>query len=123
MGNKEQKIKEIHNQLSKIINDLETQSKANMALHQLEGSLFQQLLELGRSLLLLYIFFVKKSIAYMKPSGYINKGQRHWVYRSVFGFISIERKKYWSKGQKVYYPLDKHLSWVVVVTHTYYLIG
>lgn len=110
MRNKEQKIKEIHNQLSQIINDLENQSKASTALHKVEGSLFHQLLQLGRSLLLLYIFFVKKGIEHTKPSGYVNKGHRHRVYRSVFGCITIERKKYWSKGQKVYYPLDKHLS-------------
>ena len=110
MKNKEQKIAEIHNQLGQIIGDLEKKSKSRTALHKIEGSIFQQLLLLGRSLVLLYIHLMKAAIDPIKPRGYSFKGQSSRIYRSVFGCIAIERKKYWIRGKKTHYPLDVQLN-------------
>lgn len=116
MDLKEQKKAEISNELAKILEDLETYTHANKRLDEVESSLFKSLLSLGLKLLNYYIFVVstqvkKRGVPQDSEGNKMkNTGKERRPYRSVFGELFIERPKYYSKKDKVYYALDKELG-------------
>lgn len=116
MENKERKISDIHNELSKMLISLENQSKQKKALHSVERDLLSSLLRLGYSLLSYYIYLVSQHLKRCpRPKDGFgdpmrNKGQGKRIYRSVFGLLELHRTKYWSKQGKTYYLLDEYLG-------------
>ena len=116
MDLKEQKKAEIGNELTKILEGLETYTLENKRLDEVERGLFKSLLSLGLQLLNYYIFIVslqvqKRGVPEDRDGNKMkNTGKRQRPYRSVFGELFIERPKYYSHQDKVYYALDKELG-------------
>ena len=117
MGTKEQRISEIHNELTKMLKDLETQAKSQTRLHEVEGCLFRSLLRLGFQLLNYYIQLVQHRLKverepkHIQGSQVCKKGKRSRKYRSIFGILQIDRDRYYSAQlKKSYYPLDEYLG-------------
>ena len=116
MDLKEQKKAEISNELTKILEGIETYALENKRLDEVESGLFKSLLSLGLKLLGYYIFMVslqvhKRGVPLDSEGNKMkNTGRRKRPYRSVFGLLSIERPKYYSSSDKVHYALDVELG-------------
>jgi len=117
MGTKEQRISEIHNELSNMLTDLETQAKSDIRLHEVERGLFRSLLRMGFQLLSYYIQLVQQGLNVEQErrdtQGFqvYRKGRRSRNYRSIFGILQIDRDRYYSvQLKKNYYPLDAYLG-------------
>jgi hypothetical protein len=117
MGTKEQRISEIHNELTNMLSDLETQAKSDSRLHEVERGLFSSLLRLGFQLLRYYIQLVQQELKMNREPrttrGFevYKKGKRSRKYRSIFGMLGIDRTRYYSAQlKKSYYPLDEYLG-------------
>lgn len=112
----EQKKAEIHKSLSKMVNQLESQSRKGQKLDQVEGDLFMSLLRLGYELLSYYIYLVQKRLDAGVPpldsdgSKLRNKGYSSRKYRSIFGELSLTRRKYIAHSGKSHYELDVALG-------------
>jgi hypothetical protein len=100
-------------QLARIVAFLRSEAKTR-ELHEVERSLFQQLLELGLTLLM--GFLVEKGTG--KQKGPVNRNDsklpyhstKPATYLSIFGRVEIERAYYWKEGQEGYFPLDAELN-------------
>lgn len=113
---KEQKLKEIGNQLDRIVEQLEVESMKGTKLHEVERGLLSNLLKLGLQLLEYYILLVQMLV---KQQGtpvdrlgtrMVNKGHCSRGYVSIFGRMKINRVKYYSTREKIYYALDEVLG-------------
>ncbi len=113
---KEQKVKQLRKNFEEIIQGLEELSGKGMHLHQVEQQLFKNLILLGKALLQYYITLVSQLVISRgvpidsKGKRMKNTGSRIRNYRSVFGIVEISRRKYYSKEDKVIYPVDKVLG-------------
>ena len=116
MDLKEQKKAEIGNELTKILEGIETYTIENKRLDEVERGVFKSLLSLGLKLLSYYIFIsslqVRKRGVPLDSEGkkMKNTGNHQRPYRSVFGQLVIERPKYYSQRDKVHYALDAELG-------------
>lgn len=113
---KEQKEKDLHKDLEKIIENLREVSKTEVRLDKVELQIFHNLVNLGLSLLKYYIYLMSQKLELCsrvpkdsQGKKMKNIGKTTRVYRSVFGKLEIQRYKYYSKTDKVYYRLDKSL--------------
>ena len=116
MDLKEQKKAEIGNELTKILEGIETYTLDNKRLDEVERGLFKSLLSLGLKLLSYYIYIVSLQVQKRglpedsEGNKMKNTGKRKRPYRSVFGQLFIERPKYYSQKDKVHYALDSELG-------------
>lgn len=119
---KEQKVNDIRNKLESIILEVDKQAAKGSKLHEVERSLFTNLLSLGFMLLSYYISVVSDLI---KEKGtpldsqgkkMHHTGTRARSYVSIFGRLGISRPKYYSCVDKVHYALDSYLG---LPAHTY----
>lgn len=113
---KKAKINQIRQHLEQIITQIDAQSQKGMKIHQVERCLFSSLLQLGFQLLEYYILSMKALLSVQgipldsEGKKMKNTGLRIRPYRSIFGKLSIDRVKYYSKTDKSYYRLDAHLG-------------
>lgn len=116
MDIKEQKKEELYKELSSIIDQLESMAVGSERLDQVELKIFKRLLKLGFNLLSYYILIVgfivlQKGVPVDSTGKKMrNTGKQSRPYRSIFGVVQIERPKYYSSVDKVYYALDKELG-------------
>jgi len=116
MDIKEQKKEDLYKELSSIIDQVESMAVGSERLDKVELKIFERLLKLGLNLLGYYIlvvgFIVLKRGVPVDSMGkkMCNTGKQNRPYRSIFGVTQIERPKYYSSIDKVYYALDKELG-------------
>lgn len=116
MKTKEAQLSGIRKKMDAIIEELEQQAKNTSQLHDVEKRLFRGMLSLGLMLLGYYINAVKELLRQQGPpldslgEKMQNKGSCPLSYFSVFGRLSFERFKYYSRKDKSFYRLDATLG-------------
>ena len=83
----------------------------NLEAYDMEKSIFQKLLQIGKEMLSHYFANVEKndvgsSISTKENEVLPRHGSQEKVYMSIFGEHKIERKRYWLKGHESVFPLD-----------------
>jgi hypothetical protein len=111
---------ELTNKFDNLLNEIEVKADVskNIKLHEVEGDILKAVLDLGRQLLLYFIYLVKQeweNNSFIievegKQKTYRNKGIRSRGYHSIFGEIPINRKRYFCKGSDPIYFLDQQLG-------------
>jgi len=113
---KKQKETEIYKEFEYLMNQVKGYAQGDKKAHQVELSVYQNVLKLGHRLLMYYFYLVGERLKFSsRPvdslgKKMINKGRSRRKYRSVFGELEITRIKYFSKEDKVYYPMDKQVG-------------
>ena len=110
----EQLISQTKEQFEQILAYVQGEAQ-NQQLNQVEKGIFQSLLKLGLTLLIL--FFQQKGLGYKGKTHVDKEGCKRPYhstkprdYLSIFGQISIPRACYWKKGCHEIYPLDMELN-------------
>ena len=110
----EQIIIDQNNEIDEIRNFVSNQAQS-LEIHKIEEELFKRLLNLGKAFLIEAL--ARKGSGKSDSPIYDKRGQNlpfHSIksrdYTSIFGKIEILRNRYWKKGCKGIYPLDRQLN-------------
>jgi len=116
MDLKKHKETEIYKELECLLNQIKGYAEGDQAAHHVELNVYQQLLKLGKKLLMYYFYLVGERLKFLASpidsSGkkMSNKGRVSRKYLSIFGELEISRIKYFSKEDKVYYRMDQQIG-------------
>lgn len=105
----------LEREVKKLMEISESYAKSEIAIHEIESGLLQQVLAMCLSILKWIISERLKTIQDYDPdfqagTYYKSKGNKTRTYLSLFGMLKIDRPSYWSESCHTYFKLDESLQ-------------